>query len=133
MISDPISDLLTRIRNAALAHKPKVTTPYTKFKAAVAEVLKREGYLSESKKEDNNLVIALAYKRTSESAKSWQPLLSGVKNVSRPGVRIYRGVADLPRVLGGAGIAIVSTPQGVLSDKEARKKGVGGEVLGEVW
>ena len=133
MIGDPISDLLTRIRNGALAHKSDVSMPYSKYKHAVADVLKREGYLQEVKKEDNSLILSIAYKRTADSFKSWQPLISGVKNVSRPGVRIYRKMSDLPRVLGGAGIAIVSTPAGVLSDKEARKKGVGGEVLGEVW
>lgn len=133
MIGDPISDLLTRIRNGALAHKSEISAPYSKYKHAVADVLKREGYLLEVKKEERNLVLSIAYRRTAASFKSWQPLITGVKNVSRPGVRIYRKAADLPRPLGGSGIAIVSTPAGVLSDKEARKKGVGGEVLGEVW
>lgn len=133
MITDPIGDLLTRIRNGAMAHKREIVMPYSKYKEAVANVLKREGYLEEVKKETKQLILSIAYKRTSASFKSWLPLISGVKNVSKPGVRIYRSVTDLPRPLGGNGIAIVSTPEGVLSDKEARNKRVGGEVLGEVW
>ena len=121
-----VNDFLTRIRNAMLARQREIIVPHSKLKEAVARVLKKEGYLVGVKKEKRNLLVELAYKRR-------QPIISGVKNVSRPGMRIYRKVNQLPRPLGGAGISIVSTPKGVMSDKEARKKGLGGEVLGEVW
>lgn len=126
MINDPISDLLTRIRNAADARLREITVPDSKLRKAVCDVLVKEGYLSEVKKDGNNLVASLVYKRRS-------PTITGVKNVSRPGLRIYRGAKELPRPYGGAGIAIISTSQGVMSDKEARKKNIGGQVLGEVW
>lgn len=126
MITDPVGDLLTRIRNAAKSRNKEVTAPYSKLKYAVSLVLRKEGYLSDAKKQGNELLLTLAYKRR-------QPLLTGVKNVSRPGMRIYRKAKELPRPLGGLGISIVSTPKGVMSNKEASKKKLGGEVLGEIW
>lgn len=126
MITDPIGDLFSRIRNIVMAHKTEVVVPYSKMKEAVCEVLKKEGYLSEVKKVKNELVLTIAVKRR-------QPQITGIKNLSRPGLRIYRAAGKLPRPLGGAGISVVSTSKGVMSNKEAYKLGLGGEVLGEVW
>lgn len=126
MVNYPVADLLTRIRNAAMARKKEILVPYSKLKLAVCQTLEKEGYLSEVKKEKDTLHLVLAYKRR------W-PVITGVRNISRPGLRVYRGVKNLPRPLGGVGISIVSTPKGVMSDKEARKKNLGGEILGEVW
>ncbi|MBI2007164.1 MAG: 30S ribosomal protein S8 [Candidatus Blackburnbacteria bacterium] len=126
MITYPVGDLLTRVRNAVKSRNREVSAPYSKLKYAVSLVLKKEGYLSDVKKQGNELLLTLTYKRR-------QPLITGIRNVSRPGMRIYRKADTLPRPLGGAGISIVSTPEGVMSSKEARKKNLGGEVLGEVW
>lgn len=126
MITDPTGDLFTRIRNIAMAGKTEVVVPHSKLKEAISDVLKKEGYLSEVKKVKRELILTLATKRR-------QPKITGIKNVSRPGMRIYRKKTLLPRPLGGAGISVVSTPLGVMSNREAWKKGVGGEVLGEVW
>lgn len=126
MITDPVGDLLTRIRNAALANKREVSVPCSKLKHAVLNVLDKEGYVADIKKVDGELQFVLVYQRR-------KPLISGVKGVSKPGLRIYRKVNRLPSPLRGAGISIVSTSKGVMSNKEARKNGLGGEVLGEVW
>lgn len=126
MIIDPVGDLLTRIRNAALAREPEVTAPYSKLKAAVAKVLQKEGFLADAKKVKNQLVITLALKRR-------RPVVTGIKNVSRPGLRIYRKAGRLPKPLGGAGVSIISTSRGVMTNIEAKKLGLGGEVLGEIW
>lgn len=126
MITDPIGDLLTRIRNAAQNKTLKVSAPYSKIKEDVVRVLKEEGYVSEFKKEGHDLIVTLAYSHR-------KPIISGIKNVSKPGLRIYRKSDELPRPLGGVGISIVSTPKGIMSNKNARKQSVGGEVLGIVW
>lgn len=126
MVNYPVGDLLTRIRNGAMARKREILVPYSKLKHAVCQTLAKEGYLSEVKKDKDILRVVLAYKRR------W-PTITGVRNISRPGLRLYRGARDLPRPLGGAGISIISTPKGVMSNKEARRKNLGGEVLGEVW
>jgi len=126
MITDPVGDLLTRIRNAALAEKREIVVPYSKLKSAVAKVLETEGYIHNVEKVENTLVFALVFHRR-------KPLLTGVKGVSRPVLRIYRKADNLPSPLRGAGISIFSTSKGVMSNKEARQKSLGGEVLGEVW
>ena len=127
MVTNPVGDLLTRVRNAALARKPEVTAPYSKAKNAVAQVLKSEGYLSEvGRGENNQLVLTIALKRR-------RPVITGIRNISRPGLRIYRKAGNLPRPLGGAGVSIISTSRGVMTNKEAKKLGLGGEVLGEIW
>lgn len=126
MITDPIGDLFTRIRNAALAKRSEVVVPHSALKESIAKVLLQEGYLTQVKHVKGDLILTLTFKRR-------KPLISGIKNVSRPGLRIYRGHEALPRPLGGAGISVISTPQGVMSNIEAKKKGLGGEVLGEVW
>lgn len=126
LITDPVGDLFARIRNAAMAGRREVYLPYSSLRENIVKVLKKEGYIGKIKKKDDQLMVSLTYKRR-------QPLITGIKNVSRPGLRIYRGAKKIKEPLGGAGITIVSTPQGVMSSREAKKKGLGGEVLGEVW
>lgn len=125
-MTDPIADMLTRIRNGQSAKKVSVTMPSSKAKVAVAKVLKDEGYITEFSTESDgpkaNLTIELKYFEGT-------PVIEKVQRVSKPGLRIYRGKEELPKVLGGLGIAIVATSAGVMSDREARKKGIGGEVL----
>jgi small subunit ribosomal protein S8 len=125
-MSDPISDMLTRIRNAQTAGKVKVSMPGSKLKAAIAEVLRGEGYIEDFGVERQDaklrLVITLKYHLG-------RPVIATIKRVSRPGLRVYRSAQDLPRVNGGFGVTIVSTPQGVMSDRAARAAGHGGEVL----
>lgn len=125
-MSDPVADMLTRIRNGQSAAKAKVAMPASKLKLAVAAVLKNEGYVEDFTVEQHGakpeLSIVLKYYLG-------RPVIETIKRVSRPGLRIYRGAHDLPRVRGGFGIAIVSTPQGVMSDRAARAAGHGGEVL----
>jgi small subunit ribosomal protein S8 len=125
-MTDPISDMLTRIRNGQKARKVSVTMPASKAKAAVARVLKEEGYItdysttSDDKKE--GLTIELKYFEG-------KPVIEHIRRVSRPGLRTYRRKQELPKVLGGLGVAIVSTSAGVMSDRQAREQGIGGEVL----
>lgn len=126
MVINPVGDLLTRVRNAALARKPEVVAPYSKAKDAVAQVLKSEGYLSDVKKVQNQLTMTIALKRR-------RPVITGIRNISRPGLRIYRKANRLPRPLGGAGVSIISTSKGVMTNIAAKKLRLGGEVLGEVW
>ena len=125
-MSDPVADMLTRIRNGQKARKVSVTMPASKQKEAVAAVLRDEGYISgfsaEGEGASRQLTVELKY---FEGA----PVIESVRRVSKPGLRIYRGKDDLPKVLGGLGIAIVSTSAGVMSDRQAREKGIGGEVL----
>ncbi|MEO1766380.1 30S ribosomal protein S8 [Thiobacter aerophilum] len=125
-MSDPISDMLTRIRNAQRAEKASVSVPSSKLKVAIAKVLKDEGYIQDFLVRDNDgkpqLDISLKYY-------AGRPVIERIERVSRPGLRIYRGAKDLPRVMNGLGISIVSTPKGVMTDRQARAAGVGGEVL----
>ena len=130
-MTDPIADFLTRLRNANSAHHDTVTIPFSKLKSHVAEILQAEGYISGWTVEDapvgKNLTITLKYGPNRERA------LAGVKRVSKPGLRVYAKSTNLPKVLGGLGVAILSTSSGLLTDKQAAKKGVGGEVLAYVW
>lgn len=126
MITDPIGDLFTRIRNACLVSKREIVVPYSNTKYAILEVLKKEGYVADSKKVKRELVVSLAFKRR-------KPVISDIRNISRPGLRVYKSAKNIPNTLRGAGVAVISTSQGIMSGKEARKKGLGGEVLGEVW
>lgn len=125
-MTDPIADLLTRIRNGQAASKAQVTMPASKAKKALANVLKSEGYVGDIVEEGVDgkpqLTITLKYHEG-------RPVIDSIKRVSRPGLRIYRGKDELPKVLGGLGVAIVSTSKGVMSDREARALGEGGEVL----
>ena len=130
--SDPIADMLTRIRNANTAKHDTVDVPASKMKLAIAEILLEEGYITKYDIiEDGNfktIHITLKY-----GADKTEKIISGIKRISKPGLRVYAGKEDMPKVLGGLGIAIISTNQGVITDKKARQLGVGGEVLAFVW
>ena len=137
-MTDPIADMLTRLRNANQAYHDSVTMPYSKLKAGVAEILQQEGYITSWKVVDNvdadggpavgkTLVVTLKYGRNRERS------IAGVRRISKPGLRVYAKSTDLPKVLGGLGVAIISTSQGLLTDRQANQKGVGGEVLAYVW
>ena len=130
-VNDPISDMLTRIRNAGMARKTDTTMPSTKVLVAIAQILKQEGYIADytviEKTPQNQLMIKLNY------AADKSHVIREIKRVSKPGLRVYAGKNQLPRVRSGLGIAIVSTPQGVITGYEARKRGIGGEVLCTVW
>ncbi|WP_157215691.1 30S ribosomal protein S8 [Flavisphingomonas formosensis] len=129
-LTDPLGDLLTRIRNGQRARKDSVVTPASKLRARVLDVLKREGYIRGYVEED---VAGHAGLRIELKYFEGQPAIQHLARVSKPGRRVYSGSKELPRVRNGLGITIVSTPQGVLSDAEAREKNVGGEVLAEVF
>ncbi|GAA1850531.1 30S ribosomal protein S8 [Myceligenerans crystallogenes] len=130
-MTDPIADMLTRLRNANSAHHDTVTMPSSKLKSNIAKILQAEGYISEWKVEDAQvgkaLTLTLKYGQNRERA------LAGVRRVSKPGLRVYAKSTNLPKVLGGLGVAILSTSSGLLTDKQAESKGVGGEVLAYVW
>ena len=125
-MSDPIADMLTRIRNAQMVEKPSVTMPSSKLKIAIAQVLKDEGYVDGyavvGETDKPQLQIALKYY-------AGKPVIEHIERVSRPGLRIYKGRHDIPNVKNGLGVAIVTTPKGVMTDRKARQTGVGGEVL----
>ncbi|NJL61874.1 MAG: 30S ribosomal protein S8 [Methylacidiphilales bacterium] len=131
-VNDTIADMLTRIRNANMARHQTTLVPATKMTRNIARVLREEGFIGEFEEAGEgiktNLVISLKYK-----GKSRQPLITALKRVSKPGLRVYSNRKDLPRVLGGIGIAIISTSSGIMTDREARRQNVGGEVLCFVW
>jgi small subunit ribosomal protein S8 len=131
MMTDPIADMLTRIRNANTAYKDEVEIPASRLKEEVARVLAREGYVQgfrmEGEEPKRRIVVEMKYGPDRERT------ISGLKRVSRPGRRVYADRDHLPRVLGGLGVSIVSTSQGLLTDRQAARRGVGGEVLCEVW
>jgi small subunit ribosomal protein S8 len=131
MTSDPIADMLTRVRNAIQARHPKVDVPASKLKAEIARILKEEGYIINFKvaEEGAKKTIKIYLKYASNNA----PVISAIERVSRPGCRVYVGQTDIPRVLGGLGVALVSTPEGVMTGVQARKKNLGGELLCYVW
>jgi small subunit ribosomal protein S8 len=130
-MTDPIADMLTRLRNANSAYHDTTGMPYSKIKVHIAEILQQEGYIAGWKVEDaevgKNLVISLKFGPTRERS------IAGIKRVSKPGLRVYAKKDNLPRVLGGLGIAIISTSGGLMTDRQAVKRGVGGEVLAYVW
>ncbi len=130
-VNDPISDMLTRIRNAGMAQKSETSMPATKILVAIANILKSEGYIEDfqeiEKRPQNQLVIKLSY------GPDKRHTIRELKRISKPGLRVYAGKNEIPRVRSGLGIAIVSTPEGVLTGYEARRRGVGGEVLCTVW
>ena len=131
-MSDPIADMLTRIRNANTAKHDTVDVPASKMKLAIAEILLEEGYIKNFEVIENGgfntIHITLKY-----GVDKNDKIISGIKRISKPGLRVYAGKEDLPRVLGGLGVAIISTNQGVVTDKKARELQVGGEVLAFVW
>ena len=131
-MTDPIADMLTRIRNANTAKHDTVDVPSSKMKLAIAKILLDEGYIKSYDLVDNgnfkDIHITLKYGKDKN-----EKIITGLKRISKPGLRVYAGKDELPRVLGGLGIAIISTNKGILTDKEARKQQVGGEVLAFVW
>ena len=132
-MNDPIADMLTRLRNANQAFHDDVSMPYSKLKQGVAELLQQEGYITSFEVTDATegpgkvLTITLKYGRNRERS------IAGVRRISKPGLRVYAKHTGLPKVLGGLGVAIISTSQGLLTDRQANQKGVGGEVLAYVW
>ena len=131
-MSDPIADMLTRIRNANTAKHDTVDIPSSKMKVAIAEILEKEGYISKYEIVDDGnfkaIHVTLKY-----GADKNEKIITGIKRISKPGLRVYAGKEEIPSVLGGLGIAILSTNKGIITDKEARKQQVGGEVLAFVW
>lgn len=134
MTSDPIADMLTRIRNALMARTPTCDVPTSKIKVEIARILKEEGFIEDYEVVDGkpyaNIVITLKYHGTRRDR---QPVISNITRVSKPGRRVYRKRTDLPRVMSGIGIAIVTTPKGVMTAQQARRERIGGEVLCYVW
>ena len=132
-MTDPISDMLTRIRNANIAMHDDVRMPSSKVKEALAEILHKEGYIEgydvavNTGRPGSTLTVTMKY--SPERSRT----ISGLRRVSKPGLRVYSGAREVPRVLGGLGVAVLSTSQGLMSDREARKRNVGGEILCEVW
>jgi len=131
-VNDTIADMLTRIRNANLARHQTTMVPATRMTRSIARVLQQEGFIGEFAEDGEgvkkHLVISLKYK-----GKNRQPIITALKRVSKPGLRVYSNRKDLPRVLGGIGIAIISTSSGIMTDREARRQNVGGEILCYVW
>ncbi|NLD78250.1 MAG: 30S ribosomal protein S8 [Acidimicrobiales bacterium] len=132
-MTDPIADMLTRIRNANTAMHDEVLMPSSKQKEALAAILKKEGYIDDYQVAANadrpGSTLTVTMKYSPERART----ISGLRRVSKPGLRVYKAASDVPRVLGGLGVAVVSTSQGLMTDREARKRNVGGEVLCFVW
>jgi small subunit ribosomal protein S8 len=130
-MTDPIADMLTRLRNANSAYHDTVKMPHSKIKSHIAEILQQEGYIASWRTEDaevgKHLVITLKYGNSRERS------IAGIKRVSKPGLRVYAKKDNLPKVLGGLGVAIISTSGGLMTDRQAKKGGVGGEVLAYVW
>jgi small subunit ribosomal protein S8 len=130
-VTDPLADMLTRIRNANLAYHDQVEIPYSNIKMEVTKVLAAEGYIEsysvDNKKPQKNIIIDLKY------GKNRRRVITGIKRISKPGLRVYAKRDDIPKVLGGLGIAVLSSSKGIMTDKTAREVGVGGEVIAYVW
>jgi len=129
-LSDPIADFLTRLRNSTRARQAETTAPYSKMKAEIARILKQEGYISDYVVETSEKFPQI---RVTNKFVERDAAITGLKRVSRPGLRRYVGAGEIPRVLGGMGIAILSTPRGIVTGREARRQNVGGELLAFVW
>ncbi len=131
-LTDPIADMLTRVRNGNSANKDSVSMPSSKKLVEIARIMKEEGYIADYRVEDTEpqktLTIDLKYGKTKR-----EKVIRGIRRISKPGLRIYAGKDNLPRVLGGLGTAIISTSKGVMADRDARKAGVGGEVIAYIW
>lgn len=129
-MSDPIADMLTRIRNASRAGLRDVAVPHSRLKGEIARILKSEGYIVDFETEEDGAKKTLRLRLRYRGEK---PVIRGLRRISKPGIRRYVQAADVPRVLGGTGVAVLSTSRGVLTDREARKAGIGGEVLCYIW
>lgn len=126
-MTDPIADMLTRIRNANQMRNKEVSMPTSKIKVEIAKILENEGFIEGFNVKDNTLTLTLKY------AENKERVITGLKRISKPGLRVYAGATEIPKVLNGLGIAIISTPKGVMTDKLARKNNVGGEVIAYIW
>ena len=126
-MTDPIADMLTRIRNANQMRNKEVSMPVSKIKLEIAKILDTEGFIDGYKVVENTLTLTLKYGQNKER------VITGLKRISKPGLRVYAGAEEIPHVLNGLGIAIISTPKGVMTDKLARKNNVGGEVIAYIW
>ena len=126
-MTDPIADMLTRIRNANQMRNKEVSMPVSKMKVEIAKILDAEGFITNYTVKDNTLTLTLRYGQNKER------VITGLKRISKPGLRVYAGADEIPHVLNGLGIAIISTPKGVMTDKLARKNNVGGEVIAYIW
>lgn len=138
MVNDTISDMLTRIRNACLMKKSTVVIPLTKMNQQIAQILEKEGFIHSFQISQmdsfNSLVLKLKYRsKQTYSGKKKESCITNLKRISKPGLRIYSNHKEIPRILGGAGIVILSTPEGIMTDREARSLGIGGEVLCSIW
>jgi small subunit ribosomal protein S8 len=131
VLNDPIADLLTRIRNGLIARHSEVRIPHSRLKVRIAEILAREGYVEDVEVVPAGVQSEIRVKLKYTSSRD--PVIKGLRRVSKPGLRVYKGRAELPRVQAGLGIAVLSTSKGVMTDREARRQKVGGEVLCEVW
>ena len=136
-MTDPIADMLTRLRNANQAYHDSVTMPYSKIKAGVAEILQQEGYITswklEEPGEDSAQTVGKVLELTLKYGQNRERSIAGVRRISKPGLRVYAKSTGLPKVLGGMGVAIISTSSGLLTDRQAHRNSVGGEVLAYVW
>ena len=126
-MTDPIADMLTRIRNANQMRNKEVSMPTSKMKVEIAKILENEGFIEGFNVKDNTLTLTLKY------AENKERVITGLKRISKPGLRVYAGASEIHKVLNGLGIAIISTPKGVMTDKLARKNNVGGEVIAYIW
>jgi len=126
-MTDPIADMLTRIRNANQMRNKEVSMPVSKIKVEIAKILDAEGFITNYTVNENTLTLTLKYGQNKER------VITGLKRISKPGLRVYAGADEIPHVLNGLGIAIISTPKGVMTDKLARKNNVGGEVIAYIW
>ena len=136
-MTDPIADMLTRLRNANQAYHDSVSMPYSKLKVGVAEILQQEGYITSWRvrdpEEGSGQTVGKVLELTLKYGQNRERSIAGIRRISKPGLRVYAKHTGLPKVLGGLGVAIISTSQGLLTDRQANKKGVGGEVLAYVW
>jgi small subunit ribosomal protein S8 len=132
-MTDPIADMLTRLRNANQAYHDDVSIPFSKLKSGVADILQQEGYITSWKVEEPSEGVGKSLVMTLKYGPHRERSIAGLRRISKPGLRVYAKSTSLPSVLGGLGIAIISTSQGLLTDRQAKQKGVGGEVLAYVW
>lgn len=133
MSTDSVGDALIRIKNGYLARRSEVALSYSKLVLAICKLLLKEGYIASFKQDKNQLLVTLKYESEKNSSSQKSCAVTDVKRISKPGLRVYKSKKSLPYVLNGLGIAIVSTPKGIMTDKQARKEGVGGEIMAYVW
>jgi small subunit ribosomal protein S8 len=136
MVNDTISDMLTRIRNACMAKKVTVVVPVTRMNQQISQILEKEGFIQSFQISDDSKYLNLRLKyrsKQTDKTRQKESCITNLKRISKPGLRIYTNYKEIPRILGGAGIVILSTPNGVMTDREARSLGIGGEILCSVW